>query len=133
MHLFFRQLYSVKSEICLSRIKSESVVIPRSFSCELEVMHVLLRCTSIEFFVLNRMTFVWINFCMIIGKPRKKFICCWLQLLNYVRYVIRTKIWSCIINISSHSKKKSIKSMLNSNGLKIEPCGTLYSILLLSL
>ena len=38
-----------------------------------------------------------------------------------------------IISKSSHSKKRSIKSMLNSNGCKIEPCGTPCLILLLSL
>ena len=40
---------------------------------------------------------------------------------------------SSAISKSSNLNKRSIKSMLNSNGPKIEPCGTPYSILLLSL
>ena len=75
---------------------------------------------------------------MIIGKPRKKFTCRWLQLRNCARCVISTRIWSCIIGITYNFriitfKEEIIKSMSNSNSPKIEPCGTPYSILFLSL
>ena len=57
---------------------------------------------------------------------------------NYARHVINTTngvVSSAYLAISesSHSKKRSIKPMLNINGPKMEPYGTLYSILPLTL
>ena len=54
-----------KSEICLSNLQSEFIVISRSFSHKLDV-HVPSRCTSMAFFVLNTiwhlpgLTFTWL-------------------------------------------------------------------------
>ena len=45
------------------------------------------------------MAFAWVNFHIIIGKPRRKSTCRCLQWRNYARYVIITRIWSCIIGI----------------------------------
>ena len=56
----------LQSEICWSNFKSEYFVIPRSFSHELDVIHAPSRCTSVGFFVLNKiwhlpgLTFMWL-------------------------------------------------------------------------
>ena len=55
-----------KSEICLSNFKSESFVIPRGFSNELDVIHAPSICTPVGFFVLNKiwhlpwLTLMWL-------------------------------------------------------------------------
>ena len=52
--------------MCLSNFKSESIVIPRSFSQELDVIYAPSRYTSMTFSVFNRiwhlpgLTFIWV-------------------------------------------------------------------------
>ena len=113
-------------------------MIPRSSSRELDVIHAPSRCTSITFFVLNR---IW-------HLPRLTFI---LLFANQEKSLLAVDC-SCVITLGMSSaqeygavssanlqfqnqqiQKRSIKSMLNSNGPKIKPCGTPYSLLVLSL
>ena len=72
---------------------------------------------------------------MVIGKPKKKV---YLSLV-----AVAYNYWVCYqhnnmklyrrdtLQFQYHHIQRSVKSMLNSNGLKIELCGTLYSILFL--
>ena len=61
----FLKTYNL-SEICLSNFKSEFIVIPKSFSHELDVTHAPSKCTSMAFYVHNRtwrlpgLTFIWL-------------------------------------------------------------------------
>ena len=128
-----------KSEICLPNFKSESIVIPIRFSHELDVIHALSRNTSKGFFVLYRiwhlsgLTFIW----LLVNQEKTLLavdcscvITLGMSPVQEYGVVLSAEL---AISESSHSKKRSIISMLNSNGHKIEPCGTPFSILLLSL
>ena len=112
------------------------MVILGSFSQELDVIHTPSRCTSMVFFVLNRiwnlvgLTFVW----LLVNQEKSLIVVdCSCVITLSMSSVQGYGVVSLAISESSHSKKRSIKSTLNSNGPKIGPCGTPYSILLLSL
>ena len=109
-------------------------MIPRSSSRELDVIHAPSRCTSMSFFVFNR---IW-------HLPRLTFI---LLFANQEKSLLAVDC-SCVITLGMSSaqeygvassanlqfqsqqiQNRSIKSMLNSNGPKIKPCGTPYSLL----
>ena len=133
IYLFiFRLTFSHKSEICLISVYCDSTKL--STRARRNTCHS--KCTPMVIFVIKK---IWhlpgLTSIRLLVNQEKSLLAvnCNCLIMLGMSSAQENGAISSAISKSSNLNKRSIKSMLNSNGPKIEPCGTPYSILLLSL